>query len=189
MNQQTIIISGGSRGLGLELVRAMLSAGYRVATFSRSPGDALAALVRAHADRLVVGSADAADSAAVGEFVKSAAARFGRIDGLVNNAGIARDGVLATMSDADIRRQVDANLVGTLLHPDALPARLAVAGASTSAEAPPPPTRVGDARAAARPEKPAPATAATPAPRGPAAAGRATHSAPLAFLKVGNRCE
>jgi protein TonB len=51
-----------------------------------------------------------------------------------------------------------------------LPARLVVPGASTSAEVPPPPTRVGDARAAARPEKPAPATAATTAPRGPAAA-------------------
>ncbi|MDD4889476.1 MAG: SDR family oxidoreductase [Phycisphaerae bacterium] len=116
MSERAITISGGSRGLGLELVRRFLELGDRVATFSRSASPAIEQLAAdpRFADRLVHRAVDAADAAAVGAFVQEVGERFGRLDGLVNNAGIARDGVLAMMSDQAIREVVDVNLIATL---------------------------------------------------------------------------
>jgi 3-oxoacyl-[acyl-carrier protein] reductase len=119
MSSRFIIVSGGSRGLGLALVRRFLQAGDRVATFSRSETPDIAQL-RADPQlggRLFYQPVDASDSPAVREFVRRAAERWegSRLDALVNNAGIARDGVLATMSDPAIQQVVAVNLTGTLL--------------------------------------------------------------------------
>ena len=113
--ERTLIISGGSRGLGLAMVRNFLDRGDRVATFSRSASDAVNELASQSGDRLLYRQVDATDSAAVQGFVTEVGQRFGRLDGLVNNAGIARDGVLATMSDDSIRQLIEVNLIGTLL--------------------------------------------------------------------------
>lgn len=119
MSDRVIIISGGSRGLGLELVTRFLrsSPGDRVATFSRSEGAELAKLRAdpAIGERLFWQQLDATDSAAVCAFVREVGKRFGRLDALVNNAGVARDGVLATMSDKAIRELLDVNLLGAVL--------------------------------------------------------------------------
>ncbi len=117
MAERVIVISGGSRGLGLELVRRFLAGGDRVATFSRSESEAVEALRRdpAAGQRLFYQPLAATDSAGVCQFVQAVGRRFGRIDALINNAGLAREGVLATMSDQAIREVVEVNLVGALL--------------------------------------------------------------------------
>lgn len=117
MSDRVIIISGGSRGLGLALVRHFLAAGDAVATFSRSPTSDVETLKTdgATADRFFYASADATDSDAIQGFVGAVNERFGRIDALVNNAGIARDGVIATMPDDQIRQLLEVNLAGTLM--------------------------------------------------------------------------
>ncbi len=114
---RVLVISGGSRGLGLALVRHFLSGGDAVATFSRSRTEAtdeLAADGRT-GPRFLYQSVDGTDSAGVQRFVAAVGERFGRLDGLVNNAGIARDGVIATMADQAIRQVIEVNLVGSLL--------------------------------------------------------------------------
>jgi 3-oxoacyl-[acyl-carrier protein] reductase len=117
MSDRVIVVSGGSRGLGLAVVRYLLERGDRVATFSRSPGAALRALQddAAVADRLLVAAIDAADGRALPGFVQAAHERFGRIDGLVNNAGLAYDGVLALMPDESIDAMLSVNLRAALL--------------------------------------------------------------------------
>jgi 3-oxoacyl-[acyl-carrier protein] reductase len=109
------LISGGSRGLGLAIVEALLARGDCVATFSRSGSPALSALAAAHPDQLHVEQLDASDSPAIQAFVKCAAARFGRIDHCIANAAIAHEGVLATTRDDEIDAMLAVNVKGSIV--------------------------------------------------------------------------
>ncbi len=111
----TSIVSGGSRGLGLAAVEALLARGDAVATFSRTGSPAIEALASRHAGRLVHELIDAADAAAVRGFVARVADRFGRIDHCVANAAIAHEGVLATTTDAEIDALLAVNLAGSIV--------------------------------------------------------------------------
>jgi 3-oxoacyl-[acyl-carrier protein] reductase len=110
------LITGGSKGLGAGLVDAYLAAGYCVETCSRSKTERVEAW---ESDPNIQGrftftSADVSDSEEADGFVKQAAARRGRIDVLVNNAGVAREGVIGLFADAPIDQVVDLNLKGTI---------------------------------------------------------------------------
>ncbi len=110
------VITGGSKGLGAGLVEAYLDAGYCVETCSRSSTDQVRAWEndpqlkeRFHFAAADVSKADDAD-----RFVKDAAKRWGRIDVLVNNAGVAREGVIGLFADEALDQVVDLNLKGTV---------------------------------------------------------------------------
>ncbi len=109
------IVSGGSRGLGLAIVEALLARGDRVATFSRSGSHALATLAAHYPDRLYAAICDAADSAAIRKFLADTMARFGRIDHCIANAAIAYEGVLATMRDDEIDAMIAVNVTGSIV--------------------------------------------------------------------------
>lgn len=109
------VISGGSRGLGLALVEALVARGDRVATFSRGGSAALDALVAARPEQLLAARLDAGDPAAVRGFVAAVVERFGRIDHCVANAAVAHEGVLATTADADIEALLAVNLGGAIV--------------------------------------------------------------------------
>jgi 3-oxoacyl-[acyl-carrier protein] reductase len=109
------IVSGGSRGLGLAIVEALLARGDSVATFSRSGSSGLDALAAAHAARLHTARVDAADADAIRGFVAGVAARFGRIDHCIANAAIAQEGVLATMRDDEIDAMLAVNVRGAIV--------------------------------------------------------------------------
>ncbi len=111
----TTVVSGGSRGLGLAVAERLLARGDRVATFSRSGSVALADLESRYPGRVHQELLDAADSAAVRRFVGNVVERFGRIDHCVANAAVAAEGILATMSDADIDAMVMVNLRGAIV--------------------------------------------------------------------------
>lgn len=113
----TVIVSGGSRGLGLALVRGFLDSGCRVATFSRAPTAALDAL---SADpelgpRFHWQSLDGTDAAQASAFVASVTRKWHGVDALVNNAGIGSEGVLTLMRQADIERTIALNLGAAVL--------------------------------------------------------------------------
>lgn len=109
-----VIVTGGSRGLGLAIVTALLDAGYRVSTCSRSLGDALPALLEGADDDLFWQQADIGDSDSTDRFIQAAITRFGVPWGLVNNAGIARDGILATLPLVEVDRLIQTNLTGSI---------------------------------------------------------------------------
>ncbi len=110
-----VLVSGGSRGLGLAIVSSLLAQGRKVATFSRQSGAGLDDLRRKHGERLVLHHGDMADPTSLESVVKEIERHSGPIEALVNNAGIAIDGVLATMLPAQIERLIAVNLTGTLL--------------------------------------------------------------------------
>ncbi len=110
------LITGGSKGLGAGLVDAYLAAGYCVETCSRSKTERVEAW-ESDPDiqgRFTFTGADVSVSEEADGFVKQAAARRGRIDVLVNNAGVAREGVIGLFADAPIDQVVDLNLKGTI---------------------------------------------------------------------------
>ncbi len=113
---RTVIVTGGSRGLGAGIVEAFLALGDTVATCSRS---ATAETERWAADPALEGRflhmpVDLVDSAACDTFVAAVLERFGAVDVLVNNAGIAREGVLGIFRDPQIDEVIDLNLKGTM---------------------------------------------------------------------------
>jgi len=108
-----VIVTGGSRGLGLALVEALLADGYRVSTCSRTPSEALDRLA---GPDLFWHSCRIGDGAEVRAFFDAAVAWGGSspLWGLVNNAGIAREGVLATFPEVDAEAVIQTNLTGAL---------------------------------------------------------------------------
>jgi 3-oxoacyl-[acyl-carrier protein] reductase len=110
------LVTGGSRGLGAGLVQAFLDAGYCVETCSRTPTDAVRAWEEDPQckERFHFSMADVSDPADADRLVKEAAARWGTLDVLVNNAGVAREGVIGLFGDEALDQVVDLNLKGTV---------------------------------------------------------------------------
>ena len=109
----SIIVSGGSRGLGQSIVSGLIDSGHRVATFSRSRTPFIESL-SGH-ERFTYHSADATDTKALVEFVSNFQSASGRVDALINNAGVAYDGVLALTSESDIAKMLDINLKASIV--------------------------------------------------------------------------
>ena len=113
---RTVIVTGGSRGLGAGIVQSFLDSGDRVATCARSATPEVKDWLAdpATADRFMFQEADLSERSDCDAFVKAVLAKWGSIEVLVNNAGVARDGVLGLMRDDDIDVVIDLNLKGTI---------------------------------------------------------------------------
>jgi 3-oxoacyl-[acyl-carrier protein] reductase len=111
---RTVLVTGGSRGLGAGLVSAFLANGDNVATCSRTPTPQVDAWAEEFGERFHYEPADLADRSAADALVDGVLARFGQIDVLVNNAGLARDGVLPLFADEAIDEVIDLNLRATI---------------------------------------------------------------------------
>ena len=111
-----VIVSGGSKGLGRGLVEALAEAGHTVATFSRSPTPFTDERMQADPDRhrFLWESVDGTDRERVSKFVHDVKQRYGRIDGLVNNAGVAVEGVFPLVREDDLRKVIGTNLEATI---------------------------------------------------------------------------
>jgi 3-oxoacyl-[acyl-carrier protein] reductase len=114
LERPTVLISGGSRGLGASIVRSLLADGHSVSTFSRKRTDLCGEFEQSHPERFLFVEGDMADKASLRAVVKGTTERFGRIDALVNNAGVADDGVLAMFPESRIDRLMAINLTGSL---------------------------------------------------------------------------
>jgi NAD(P)-dependent dehydrogenase (short-subunit alcohol dehydrogenase family) len=106
-------ITGASRGLGRGFTEAALAAGDRVVGAARdiTPLDDLAAQ---HPDRLLALRLDVTDRTAVFDVVAQAAAHFGQLDVIVNNAGALSLGMVEEFTEAQARAQMDLNFFGAL---------------------------------------------------------------------------
>ncbi|WP_110208493.1 SDR family NAD(P)-dependent oxidoreductase [Nocardioides daejeonensis] len=116
MSQRVVVITGGSRGLGAGLVASYLESGDLVATCSRSITPEVEAWLADPelAGRVLFEPADLARREDADRFVKRVVEEWGRVDVLINNAGVARDGILGMFSDDDIDTVIDLNIKGTL---------------------------------------------------------------------------
>lgn len=113
------VVTGSSRGIGRAIAEKLAGSGYNVCVncSSESGLEALAAaaeeLSREHGVKVIARVANVADPEQAKDLVEAAFEEFGRIDVLVNNAGITRDGLLARMKDEDFDAVIGVNLKGT----------------------------------------------------------------------------
>ncbi|MFD0020289.1 SDR family NAD(P)-dependent oxidoreductase [Streptomyces sp. NPDC058382] len=106
-------ITGASRGLGRAFTEAALSAGDRVVAAARHI-EPLAALADAYPDALVTLPLDVSDRRAVFDAADLAAAAFGRLDVVVNNAGGLLYGMVEEATEEQIRAHLDVNFFGAV---------------------------------------------------------------------------
>lgn len=111
-----VIITGATRGLGLAMAERLLREDdYRVIAIGRRETPELAALLTAHPDRLAFRSYDLADLDGIQALVTGITREFGALYGLINNAAIGVDGVLATQHATDIARALRINLESPII--------------------------------------------------------------------------
>lgn len=106
------LVTGGSRGIGLAVVRRIVAAGERVAIFSR--GDEGPAQAAELGENCMACQVDVADRAAVTEAVAKVSDRWGPIQKVVNNAGVHRGGRVGRLKREDWDAVLSVNLSGAL---------------------------------------------------------------------------
>lgn len=106
-----VLVTGGSRGLGLALVRSLLDDGHAVRTVARNRTDAVSECERAHGARFEFVLGDMTDDETISAFVSGGQS----FDALVNNAAVAYDALLATQGPSHVRDAIAVNLTAPLL--------------------------------------------------------------------------
>ena len=116
---RSVLVTGGSRGLGLGIARTLAASGFQVIAIARTETEqlttAMAEVAGAGRGTLYFHACDLTDLAGLPAMVKAVRAAHGPIYGLVNNAGIGTPGVLANMKDADIERLVTLNTTAPMM--------------------------------------------------------------------------
>jgi 3-oxoacyl-[acyl-carrier protein] reductase len=116
LSGRVALVTGGSRGIGRAIVDGFSRCGCKVAVISTSEAgaEAAAAAARESGAEAAGWAADVRDPARATAVVEQVLAKWGKIDVLVNNAGITRDGLLMRMADEDIESVIDVVLKGAL---------------------------------------------------------------------------
>ena len=117
LNGKVAIVTGAARGIGQKIAVKLAAEGAKVAVIDLKAewcSETVEAAVAAGSEAIALGC-NVAVSAEVDGCVKEVLAKFGRVDIMVNNAGITKDGLLMRMSDEDWDAVIDVNLKGTFL--------------------------------------------------------------------------
>lgn len=117
LDDAVVMVTGGSSGVGLATVQLLLEEGAAVATCGRSADRLASALDPLRADvgdRLFWQACDVRESGAVSALVQATVGRFGRLTGLVNNAGQSRVSTFATTSTDDWRDELELKLLSVV---------------------------------------------------------------------------
>jgi NAD(P)-dependent dehydrogenase (short-subunit alcohol dehydrogenase family) len=128
---KVVVITGASRGIGAAAVRAFVAAGARVAALARNEAQVAELAAELGPDVMALGC-DVADWTSLQAAISAVTARFGRIDVLVNNAGVIEP--IARLADADTAawgKSIDINLKGVFHGMKAVLPRMRAQGAGT----------------------------------------------------------
>jgi 3-oxoacyl-[acyl-carrier protein] reductase len=114
---RNIVVTGASRGIGLAVTRKLIGGGDTVIAIARRGSGELTELSQAEGvdGRLHFVPFDLGDIAGIPDLVRDLRKRFQALNGLVNNAGIGTDGLLATMRNADIEQLVRVNVLSPMM--------------------------------------------------------------------------
>jgi 3-oxoacyl-[acyl-carrier protein] reductase len=115
----TVLVTGGSRGLGLAIAEALCAAGFRVVALARKPGKELdAAMVRIKRSKkgaLDFVAFDLGKIDQIPELVRKLRQQFGPLYGLVNNAALGHDGALSLMHNSQIEELIRVNTLSPIV--------------------------------------------------------------------------
>lgn len=113
MKTKVWFVTGASKGFGLEIIKAVLASGDKVVATVRNNAAGLQNEL-GNAENLLVVTMDVVNEDEVKRAVKDGIDRFGQLDVVVNNAGFGIVAAIEEASDAEVRRQYDANVFGLL---------------------------------------------------------------------------
>lgn len=109
-----VLVTGGSRGIGLAICRRLLAEGWQVTTCARRRTNEVVELETAHGERFVFVEADLSEASAIGVLSARAQVLEG-LDGFVANAALGTEGLLTLTSEKDLRRCVEVNLISVMV--------------------------------------------------------------------------
>jgi len=115
---RNVLVTGGSRGIGLSIARRLAAAGYDVIAVARRESEQLQAAIAefgASSSGISFRSFDLSATDDIPAFVKSLRDEFGPLYGLVNNAGLGTEGLLATMHNSQIEALVRLNVLSPVI--------------------------------------------------------------------------
>src|SRR5690349_2393709 len=112
---QVAVVTGGGRGIGKAIALRLAREGVDVAIIDleRETAESTANEISAVGRRAVVKVADISDHAAMGSTIRDVVSDLGRLDILINNAGIEKRSPFLEITPEDWRRQLEVNLTGT----------------------------------------------------------------------------
>ena len=116
--KKVVVVTGASRGIGKEIALKYAENGYNVAinyVSDKTNVEELEKEFKEKAAEALIVKADVSKSEQVQEFIKAVIEKYGKIDVLVNNAGITRDMLLMRMKEEDFDKVIEINLKGTFL--------------------------------------------------------------------------
>ena len=113
---RNVLVSGGTRGVGLAVARKLASDGFAVFAIGRKESDALtAAIAEVPSGRLSFVPFDLMNVDAIPDLIREIKAEHGPFYGLVNNAALGTEGLLSNMHNSDIERLVKLNTVSPII--------------------------------------------------------------------------
>ncbi|MCX2498685.1 SDR family NAD(P)-dependent oxidoreductase [Plesiomonas shigelloides] len=112
---KNVIITGCAKGLGLETSKMLAKAGYKVLGVSRTPTEEYQQLQASFPENVFFYEFDFCNVKDISALVKLIVKKHGRIFGLINNAALGHDGVLATMHESDISLLLKVNIEAPIL--------------------------------------------------------------------------
>lgn len=116
--KKVVVVTGASRGIGKEIALKYAENGYNVAinyVSNKTNVEELEKEFKEKGAEALIVKADVSKSEQVQEFIKAVIEKYGKIDVLVNNAGITRDMLLMRMKEEDFDKVIEINLKGTFL--------------------------------------------------------------------------
>ena len=116
---RNVLLTGGSRGIGLAIAQRLAGAGYNVIAVARRESDdlreAIGVATKQGGGRIHFRAFDLSEIDSIPAFVKGLRDEFGAIYGLVNNAGLGTEGLLATMHNSEIEALMRLNVLSPII--------------------------------------------------------------------------
>ena len=114
LENRVYLITGGSKGFGLAIARALVTKGAKVGLLARSQVDLDKAIEEIGSDHVHGVTADVGRVSDLSHAFAAVVTHFGRLDGLINNAGMARPNKVERLNEEEVRMQVNTNFLGTV---------------------------------------------------------------------------
>jgi len=112
---RNVLVTGGSRGIGLAIARRLAAIDYNVIAVARRESDELRQAVQEVRESLHFRACDLSRIDAIPNFIRALRGEFGAIYGLINNAGIGPEGLLATMHNSKIEALIRLNVLSPVI--------------------------------------------------------------------------